>query len=289
MTVLFCYNKEDAAGLNMVSHLLEILEADGIEPKPVTDNISSLGPHYIMELNGSHIFMNGLDKNIPKGLGVDRIVFLSRHRAASGRKALTVHSMGVFLPGGPDFGGKPGYLSPAMPLDEMHLLRSMKEYSNIIPEFAVSLEATHHGPAVGLPSCNFEIGSTAEHWPIKEAGEVQGRVLYDVYFSHMTNIDTPIAVGFGGGHYAPRFTDIVLKYNVAVGHIIPSYILDAAEKAGVSMEDLVNMVVKATPSATLAYFDRKALKSKYSPLKELAVNAGLEPVRAKDLEPLGKA
>jgi len=36
-----------------------------------------------------------------------------------------------------------------------------------------------------------------------------------------------VLVGLGGGHYAPRFTDVALHRAAAFGHMVPKYALEA--------------------------------------------------------------
>ena len=68
--------------------------------------------------------------------------------------------------------------------------------------------------------------------------------------------DIPVLVGIGGGHYAPRFTEIILEKNVAFGHMIPTYQI----RAGNIDEAIIKQAIDKTPNANGVYFHRKALK-----------------------------
>ena len=56
-----------------------------------------------------------------------------------------------------------------------------------------------------------------------------------------------VAIGLGGGHYAPRFTDLALDDDTAFGHMIPDYQLKHID------ESMVQTAIDATPDVTAAY------------------------------------
>jgi D-aminoacyl-tRNA deacylase len=68
--------------------------------------------------------------------------------------------------------------------------------------------------------------------------------------------DSPVLVGIGGGHYAPRFTDVAFQRNIAFGHMIPSYHIDT----GAIEWDMIQQSLQATPNARGVYLHKKALK-----------------------------
>jgi D-aminoacyl-tRNA deacylase len=113
---------------------------------------------------------------------IDEVLFLSKHAAASGRASLTVHPIGIpWLTDAADYGGIPGKCSPPN-------RRIGSLYRSILAEtkrlgmsdkFEITLEATHHGPYVTVPTCFVEIGSTEAEWSIPEAGRVWAECLND--------------------------------------------------------------------------------------------------------------
>jgi D-aminoacyl-tRNA deacylase len=112
---------------------------------------------------------------------VDEVIFLSRHTAVSNRPALTVHPIGVLhLKDGesPPQGGKPGWA--ALPSTRIgpwfRLLKKMAEAHGLVPEFEITLEATHHGPITNKPTMFLEIGSTEEYWKRQDAAQVMALV-----------------------------------------------------------------------------------------------------------------
>jgi D-aminoacyl-tRNA deacylase len=58
----------------------------------------------------------------------------------------------------------------------------------------------------------------------------------------------PVAIGIGGGHYAPRFTDLALKKKASFGHMIPNYQIDEIG------EEMLEKVIGATPRISEVYF-----------------------------------
>ena len=113
-----------------------------------------------------------------------------------------------------------------------------------------------------------EIGSEETHWGDVHAAEI----LADVILSMRSDEDHPAVIGVGGGHYAPRFTELALTKKVSVGHMVPVYRI-----VGSSDDELTDMV----------YVHRKSMKG----AEERRVNAiidtlGLERVGSESLDPL---
>jgi D-aminoacyl-tRNA deacylase len=89
----------------------------------------------------------------------------------------------------------------------------------------------------------------------------------------------PVAIGIGGGHYAPRITDVALEKNVAFGHMVPTYALECLDQA------MLEQVIEGTPDAVYAYLHRKAMsKPKTREMSELCGQTGLRVVRTRDLD-----
>ncbi|XP_028122670.1 D-aminoacyl-tRNA deacylase-like isoform X4 [Camellia sinensis] len=93
---------------------------------------------------------------------VHELIFLSKHTAVSNRPALTIHPIGVpHLRQGdvPLQGGKPGWAAPPSPrmAPWLKLLKTIAESRGLIPEFEITLEATHHGPETNTPTMFVEI------------------------------------------------------------------------------------------------------------------------------------
>jgi len=66
--------------------------------------------------------------------------------------------------------------------------------------------------------------------------------------------ENPVFLGFGGGHYVARQTDLMLKSSVAFGHLFSSYQTEKLDFEAVRIACLKS-------KASYAYLDRKSLRS----------------------------
>ena len=114
-----------------------------------------------------------------------------------------------------DFGGKEKELVPSAPSlmgDALHILHQKENIG-----YEVCFEVTQHGPFLSTPSFFIEVGSTEKEWEDANACKTIADVLQELRFPSKKKI----AIGIGGGHYAPRFTDITLKElakNIVIEH-----------------------------------------------------------------------
>lgn len=118
-------------------------------------------------------------------------------------------------------------------------------------KYDVTLEVTHHGPTeLSVPSLYAEIGSTEAQWIDPDAGEIVAKAILAVSLEKV-----PVALGFGGGHYAIRQTGLLLETEISFGHNFPKYQLEFVDEA------LIKQAVEKS-KADFAYFDRKSMRSK---------------------------
>ena len=151
----------------------------------------------------------------------DVLVFASRHSGGTG-PLLTGHFTGNFGPA--EFGGDDGELAAACPNALARLLEAFDEYAP--PGYDVGMECTHHGPTdVGAPSLFAELGSGDEQWDDPAGAEAVARAILELR-DVAPHRDEQV-VGFGGNHYAPRFTRIVRETPWAVGHVAADWALEA--------------------------------------------------------------
>jgi D-aminoacyl-tRNA deacylase len=180
------------------------------------------------------------------------LLVASTHRSEAGVPALTVHPTGNWNRA--DLGGKPQALSiaPALYLAEgLRLMRDARDALKL--PYEVTLECTHHGPTFDIPVMFCEVGSGEEQWKDLEACELVANVM--TVLSKEIPQKTNVAVGFGGPHYAPRFTKKVLEGEFAVGHICPGHHVDTLT------EDLIlEAITKTTPKPDFVALEWKGLK-----------------------------
>jgi D-tyrosyl-tRNA(Tyr) deacylase len=163
---------------------------------------------------------------------IDYIIVASRHWSRSGQPSLTVHPTGNF--GKALYGGHPRELqrTVANPMRNvfLELLRDPPT------GFQVTLEATHHSPThFNTPMFFAEVGSREEQWRDEE---VANYLADSIINGIKSDGEAPVAIGFGGGHYCPKFTD--LEKDMAFGHIAAKYALDELN------QDLIRQMVDNT-------------------------------------------
>ena len=221
---LIIASEADTASINLRDRLLEMAEwkEDGeFDGK----NIWYLSKDYgnfclsgtrLITIEKLHIHAEGIDRKLVEETGIDvkNVVFLSRHKAASGRPSLTVHPIGNW--GKADYGGQEGRVSGASPQWMTGLLLSI--YRNRLPGYDVCFEATHHGPLIDKPTMFLEIGSGEEQWELREPAEALIKSLLE-----LEPAEGVAVVGIGGGHYTPRFTEAALSHEMCLGHMVANY------------------------------------------------------------------
>ncbi|SIQ90402.1 D-aminoacyl-tRNA deacylase [Haladaptatus litoreus] len=150
----------------------------------------------------------------------EMLVFASRHSGDTG-PLLTAHFTGNFGPA--EYGGTDGNLAETSPNAQKKLLDSFDKHA---PEsYEVGMECTHHGPSeVGVPSMFVELGSGDEQWSDSDAARAVAQAILDLRGVEPTRERQ--LVGFGGGHYVPRFERIVRETDWAVGHIASDWNLE---------------------------------------------------------------
>jgi D-aminoacyl-tRNA deacylase len=148
------------------------------------------------------------------------------------------------------------------------LLRALKKEAEGLP-FNVSFETTHHGPLLSRPTCFIEIGSDETKWGNVEAAKALARAL----LGHEMK-EGRLAIGIGGGHYAPRFTEVCLARNVSFGHMMPNYAIEKMDET--SFVSMARSALAAS-GADCAYIHRKSMPgSKATLLKKLLEGADIE-------------
>ncbi len=151
----------------------------------------------------------------------DLLVFASRHAGETG-PLLTGHFTGNVGPA--EYGGEDGALAEAAPNALPHLLAAFDEHAPA--GYDVGLECTHHGPSdVGCPSLFAELGSEEPQWSDPAGAEAVARAILALRGVEPHRERT--VVGFGGGHYVPRFERIVRETPWAVGHVAADWGLEA--------------------------------------------------------------
>ncbi len=271
---LIVTSSEDNASMNIRARLLEKerwTEEGEFDSHPALSH----GDFRMVQVDRIHLDEDFIDERAGTALGVkpDVVIFASRHRAESRIPTLTVHPVGNYSSA--DFGGKPSTLSQAHPGLMTSALRALAVNAQGMG-FNVSFETTHHGPLLGSPGFYIEIGSYEELWGREDAAEAIAASILSI-----KDEGYPKVIGVGGGHYAPRFTDIALGRKVAVGHMAANYALDALT------DDLMLQMSERSGGARKVYFHKKSMpKPKHRELSERFATLGVEEISSDDLEQL---
>ena len=267
-------SSEDNASMNIRARLLE--KPGWIESGEFDGNPALVRDDFLMvQVNKIHLNEDYVDDRVKQKLGkeVEAVIFASRHRAESRIPTLTVHPIGNYSSA--DFGGKPGTLCKSSPQLMTSALRSLASNAKGTG-FNISFETTHHGPSVSCPAFYIEIGSYEELWGREDAAEAIAKSIMSV-----KDEGYPVVVCAGGGHYAPRFTEVALSKKVAIGHMAANYALESLN------EGMIRQMAAGSDDARRVYFHKKGMpKPAYRQLRERFASLGLEEISSDDLEAL---
>lgn len=244
-------SKKDVASVNISKILLSEYEWEK------KGNVYIRGGRLLYFIEDEHLYHDNVDKEIEQlGYEADTIIFASRHSSTQERKTLSVHPIGNF--GKAEYGGKIKQLVKTNPSLMRHALQLLKDKNKM--GYSVSYEATHHGPWLEKPAFFIEVGSTARQWNDMQACRVVAEAIMEMEEER----NAKIAIGVGGGHYAPRFTDMALKHGIAFGHIAAKYALEYLN------EEMLKKMIDATPDCRKIYFH-----GKYEKIEEMARKIGM--------------
>ncbi|HIE15224.1 TPA: D-tyrosyl-tRNA(Tyr) deacylase [Candidatus Bathyarchaeota archaeon] len=218
--ILIVASKEDVAAINIASHLLADHDfqesAKTFHESPTYIKKTPNGEEILLIfIRGPAIEAQFLTQYFKPRL----IIFVSRHKSASGIPTLSAHVPGNL--GSAEMGGLPRKVSiasaSAMKEALEELMRS-KERLNL--NYDVSYECTHHGPSLDVPTMFVELGSSLNQWKDLKAAEAVAKAAMAAALSENVY---PTVLGIGGLHYNRKFTKIAINSEIAFGHMIPKY------------------------------------------------------------------
>lgn len=219
------------------SQLFKFEKVDfGWQNHPVFKLISSLTENQIflgltME---PLIFLNDL-KLKKSEFNPDFLIFASRHTSKTARPSFLVHTTGNWNDM-TDFGGDPRELSRTSAVLHKAGFISLIEQniSEVLPEFSVDIEVTHHGPtSLDKPLIFMELGSSKKEWQISQAGQLVTKAIINTIYKYIQlerEGTQKIGLGFGGTHYAPNFHRLIKNKNIAMSFICPKYYIQKLNK-----------------------------------------------------------
>lgn len=226
MTVLIVASQRDIAAKNIAEVLIG---SQNFKPVLGTNNLLERSGVFLKFVETEGILTDKLD--LPQG--VDSIIFASKHRSESGEPTLTVHWTGN-PSSRAEFGGNPKSLSFTEPRRLRSALLTLDNAcSKSGLSYAVSLEATHHGPTeLGVPTLFVEVGSGEKEWNDPQAVFAASEAVWNAATAPVSG--TP-AVGFGGGHYCNKHVNSLRTRGFAFSHILSKYFFDEYDEQIVLM------------------------------------------------------
>jgi len=253
MKMILCSTK-DTASMNVRKQLIEKFGFKETDKTLFNHRVYEKDDISLITLDTLHIFA---DEEM-KSLTAELIVVASRHVSEAEVKALLAHPVGNW---GEEarYGGRPNTLTPtsahALYVAVSKLKEKTEEFG--INDCQIGMEATHHGPYSESPLLFIELGSTEKEWNDEKLAEIVAEACIAACEYEKAANKPEAAIGFGGGHYAPKFTPLVLRGEKAFGHV--------AAKYGFPMrrETIEQAFKRTVERPKLAYIDWKGIKSEY--------------------------
>ncbi|MHA2029928.1 MAG: D-aminoacyl-tRNA deacylase [Candidatus Kariarchaeaceae archaeon] len=268
--VLIVVSNQDVAGLNMKARLITNIEfVEEIEFKVPFEWPKGEYKYFVsrycslLEIPNNQIKTDYFQNTIES----DLLIYASKHSSAMGKKALLVHTTGIW-------GEESGHggndheiaLAPSLALTvAFDKIKELKEERNLT-DFWIGAEVTHHGPSsLNIPIMFIETGGTEDEWNDIDACNIIADVIleiikiYNLPKDEQKGLETKQAmIGIGGGHYAPSFIKKLSNGEFLMGHIIPKY---AHEHIN---EDMLKLAWERTLAEEKIFLiDKKGTKSNY--------------------------
>ena len=210
MKFAIVYYKNNIAGKNIVDQFKKLVFMPQIP---------------IIELKKETIYSEDInEKNYPELKNIDFLVFACTHKSKKGEPSLCLHSAGNWRSA--ELGGQDGKACPTSSYVLKYLFQKLHENvennQKVKEKYNITLEATHHGPLIDIPSCFIELGSLENEWKDEKAARVLAESIISLQdFKKQDNWIPCIAIG--GTHYCSNFNKIQLNSKYAISHIIPKY------------------------------------------------------------------
>ncbi len=243
MNTAIISSTKDLASMNIRNSLLNKYPFKETEQILDGNKIHAYENFRLYTIERELIFAENLDKEID----ADFFIFVSKHRSADNKPALTVHAIGNWNDA--KYGGQEKILciSDGKILKAFFLELSKHENQTI------TLEATHHGPYIEKPVLFLEIGSTEKEYSDEKLGDIMADVIINAMKSY-SSLNVIPALGIGGQHYSTTFNKILQRTDYAIGHICPKFNLEFLD------EEMISQAIeKIIPKPEMVILDWKGL------------------------------
>jgi D-aminoacyl-tRNA deacylase len=226
-----------------------------------------------VELYVSHgkslLRLDNLDQTFPDS---EAFIFLSRHSSESGIPTLTCHFTGNFSDNN-QYGGLPRELGICHPSLQKQFIREISYRQYSVPDYEITIEATHHGPtSLKKPLLFIEIGSTEKQWADRQAASVVCDILISILTGKtLETRSRTVGIALGGTHYPSKFTNVLLETEFGLATVAPRHNLIWIDEPMIDQ-----MLSKSFERITYAIVDRKGLGREKNRILELIHKKGLE-------------
>jgi D-aminoacyl-tRNA deacylase len=198
---------------------------------------------------GSLLHCENLDEVYPNS---NCFIFLSQHRSQSGIPTLTCHCTGNF--GTNPYGGNPKEIGISYPSLQKNYLKAITARRSRVPEYKITIEATHHGPtSLRRPVLFIELGSSEREWTDTNAAACICDSLIQILSNRM-ECCKEIGIGLGGPHYPNKFNNLLLESKFGFAAVASKHSLENIDEVL-----LKQMIDKTVEPVTHAIIDSKGL------------------------------
>lgn len=215
-------SKLDRAGINITTQLSQFRE------NPLFSSMKKTPSFDFYLVDDEIIQTKNLDLN--RINEYDFIIFASKHVSEKNEKTLSIHAPGNFRDA--RHGGEAGKVCRTSAMFSKQLFEKIIKNAEKfhLRDYQLTMEATHHGPLIEKPCLFVEIGSTENEWRDNKAGFIIAKAISEIISEFKPNPYNEVAIAIGGPHYCPNFNKIQEKTNVAISHVISSYVFPLTEE-----------------------------------------------------------
>ncbi|NPA69247.1 MAG: hypothetical protein GXO26_00390 [Crenarchaeota archaeon] len=185
-----------------------------------------------------------------------KILFISRHEMSKNpRPMLTVHTSGNW--GKAEYGGVDYEVSICNACLNSNIIRQLRKFAEereLLGEYEVVMEATHHGPSINYESCFIEVGSSEKEWNDERCVHLFIDLINDILtrFEDYLKKIGKITVSIGDLHYCTLMNH-VFNLDIDLGHTIPKYV-------NISEKNVKDAITRTIPFPERVIIHWKSLK-----------------------------
>lgn len=262
MNYAIIISESDPAGKNIKDKLLKLGEFidsgenfDGFSVYGTTSKIYTLATQHIRT------------ENLQEQIDADFFIFATTHKSKKGTPSLSVHHPGNWFKA--EMGGRDKTIPPTHPGVTKRLFTVLNDEAKSLEGYQITLEATHHGPYLTVPSVFIEIGSTEKQWSDDVAGMVIAKTI--IRSIQEGPCEGEACFGLGGPHYCNNFNKRILQEDILISHVCPKYMLSEFD------ENLLSQcITSSVVPIKFAYLDWKGMSGEKQRISKLLDSSNVE-------------